>query len=386
MSPYDQVHTFSARLDDQALQFISKPGMAQWDRVSPASQLLAAAAGRAPDARALVLGCGHGALGVALARRAGEVVLADTHLVAVTMARLTLEANAVTNARVRAAIGALPEEAAAFDAVVIEAPPDRGLVRRWLVEAHLALRPGGRLYLAGANDHGIRSAIADAATLFGHAAVLAYHKGNRVAQASKTAAPPANDWASAPGIAPGTWYQFEVTARGSSFRLRSLPGIFAGARLDEGTRLLLEALDIPAGAHVLDIGCGYGIIGLLAARLGAVGVDMVDVNLLAVAAAAENIALNDAPGARAFPSDGIPPDAQARYDVVATNPPFHIGKAIDYDIGRAFVDGARRALRPGGRIVLVGNRFLPYDRLLRARFEQVVCVAENKGFRVWSAA
>lgn len=383
---YDQIREFSADVGGQIIRFISKPGLANWDRVSPASMLLADTIVLGGGERALLFGCGHGALGAALARSAREVVLMDTSALATAMAERTLRANGATNARVHASISVLPEHAGSFDLAAIELPADRGLARRWLVEANQALKPGGALYLAGANDHGARSAIADAAALFGGAEALAYKQGSRVAQARKSADAPAPAWASEDGIAPGTWREFAVQARGHSFRLRSLPGVFASGRLDDGTRLLLDALDIPAGARVLDVGCGCGIIGLVAARLGAASVEMVDANLLAVASAAENIALNGVAAARAFAGDGVPAGAERRYDVVATNPPFHVGKSTDYDVTQAFIDGARRALAPGGRLYLVANRFLKYEPWLRAAFERVACVAETRGYRVWKAA
>jgi 16S rRNA (guanine1207-N2)-methyltransferase len=383
MAPYYQTRAFSTSLGGHTIHFISKPGMANWDRVSPAGHLLADVVRPEPADRALLLGCGHGALGAALARRAGEVVMVDTSAVALAMAEQTIRANGLANAFVRAPAGAAPVQKAAFDIVVIEATGERNLTRRWLAETHQSLKLGGRLYLAGANDHGVRSAIADADALFSGATVLAYRQGSRAAQARKTTEIAGAAWAAEDGIAPGTWFEFEAAARGHAFRLRSLPGVFAYDRVDEGTRLLLDAIAIPAGSRVLDVGCGSGVIGLLAARLSAQYVDMVDVNLLAVAAAAENIALNGVANARAFAGDGVPEGE--RYDVVATNPPFHLGKATDYAIAPAFVDGARRALKPGGQLWLVANRFLKYDQPLRAAFADVVCAAETRSYRVWKA-
>jgi 16S rRNA (guanine1207-N2)-methyltransferase len=336
----------------------------------------------------LLLGCGHGALGVALAQQApaGEVMLFDINAVAVAMAQRTLAANAIGNARVWPAISVLPERTASFDLALLEAPNDRKLARRWLVEAYHALAVGGELYLAGANNQGIRSIVDDAAALFGSAAVLAYKRGQRVARAQKFSEQPADvAWAAAPGIAPGTWHEFTVELRGQTLRLRSLPGVFAYDRLDEGTRLLLETMTTPMGARVLDIGCGYGVIGLLAGKLGAAQIDLVDVNLLAVAAAAENIAVNKVDGARAFASDGVPRDRADWYDVVLTNPPFHVGKAVDDQIARAFIAQTRRGLKPGGQFVLVGPQFIRYDQLLRSAFEHVVCLAETRSYRVWQA-
>jgi 16S rRNA (guanine1207-N2)-methyltransferase len=385
---YYQPRAASITLGGQALKLISKPGIPDWDRVSPAQQLLADAVKPATDARMLLLGCGPGALGAALARQAqaGSATLLDSSWIALAMAERTLNANNVRNARRCATISVLPEQASAFDIALIVVPNDRKLARRWLVEAHAALRPGGELFIAGANDHGIRSVIDDAAALFGGANVLGYKHGNRVAQAHKTDGvnhSPA--WAAAPGIAPGTWHAFEAQACGHMFQLRSLPGVFAYDRVDAGTALLLDVLPIPPGARVLDVGCGYGIIGLLAARLGAAQVDLVDVNLLAVAAAQENIQHNRIANARSYASDGVPEGAVRRYDLVVSNPPFHVGKSVDDDIARAFIERARQALVYGGQLILVANQFLRYDQVLRAAFGQVECLASNRSYRVWSA-
>jgi 16S rRNA (guanine1207-N2)-methyltransferase len=387
-SAYYQTRTFSITLGGQALTVISKPGIPDWDSVSPAQQLLANAAKPADDARMLLLGCGPGALGVALARQAhaGVAELLDSSWIALTMAEYTLNANNVANACTHFTITVLPEQAGTFDIALMVAPNDRKLTRRWLIEAYLALKPGGHLYLAGANDHGVRSAIGDAEELFGSAHVLGYKHGNRVAQARKTAGVSHSlGWAAEPGIAPGTWHTFEAQVRGHIFQLRSLPGVFAYDRVDAGTALLLEVLKIPKGARVLDVGCGYGMIGLAAARLGAAHVELVDANLLAVAAAGENITRNGIVQARAFASDGVPDGAARRYDLVVSNPPFHVGKSVDGDIARAFIERAQQALEPRGQLILVANQFLRYDQVLHATFEHVTCLASNRSYRVWSA-
>src|SRR3954468_4286764 len=132
-SAYYQTRAFSATLGGQTIKIISKPGIPDWDSVSPAYHLLADAVKPMADARMLLLSCGPGALGVALARQAhaGNVTLLDSSWIALAMAEYTLSANTVTNARAGAAISVLPEQAGAFDVAVIVVPNDRKLARRW---------------------------------------------------------------------------------------------------------------------------------------------------------------------------------------------------------------------------------------------------------------
>jgi 16S rRNA (guanine1207-N2)-methyltransferase len=310
----------------------------------------------------------------------------DTHCVALTMAERTLQANNVRIAQVYEGISVLPVQASAFDTVVIEMPKDRKLARRWLTEAFGAMSPGGQLYVAGSNEQGIRSIINDAEALFGNATVLGYKKGHRVARAMKHAeGSGVPSWLKEPGIAPGTWYEFGVHVRGNFFHLRSLPGVFAYDRLDEGTNLLLQQLNIAPSSRVLDVGCGYGIIGLLAARIGAAQVDLVDNNVLAVAAARENIAYNGITNAQAWLSDGVSAMGERRYNLVVTNPPFHVGKAQDFGIAQAFIEHARHALEPGGRFMLVANKFIRYDQVMQPLFTQVECLAETGRYHVLTA-
>lgn len=382
--PYTETFTFEAALRGQPLLVVSKPGLPGGHELGDRTALAAELIEPAPDERVLLLGCGHGALGVALARQldAGQLTLSDPSLIALRMAARTLEANGITGATVSPTISLLPEGAGSFDRVVILAPQSRALARRWLVEAHALLRPDGAVNIAGANAEGIQSLIADAAALFGAAHLLGYGRGCRVAEARRAAEPPAPPaWAQAPGIAPGSWISVPAELPGGPVELVSLPGVFSADRLDPGTALLLQHSGLGPGLRVLDAGCGYGPIGVAAARLGASRVDMLDVNLLAVAAAAENIARLGLTGATALPSDALEA-ATGPYDLVISNPPFHAGKAVDAAMADAFISQARALLAPGGRLALVANRFLPYERRLAPLFSRVELAGENRSFKV----
>jgi 16S rRNA (guanine1207-N2)-methyltransferase len=370
------------------VRVVSKAGLRHVNDVSAATLLLAEAASArgamAEDARVLVIGSGHGALAVALARSAtgGRVDVLDVHAGALDMAERTLRANDIEHAAVLRTSSVLPVGAGAYDVAAIEMPPNRGLARRWLVEAHAALREGGTLCLAGANNEGIQPIIADAAALFGNAASLGFKAKHRVARSVKGSPTSAPAWAAEQGIAPGTFAQIEIVIRGELVRLWTLPGVFAHDRLDAGTALLLDHLDVTPGARVLDAGCGLGILGIAAARAGAGHVDLIDASLLAVEVTAHNLQATETSHARVLVSDGLAAVANERYDLIVTNPPFHAGKGVALDVAQVFVTHGRQLLNPGGRIVLVANRFLRYDEILRVHYTRVERPAQTPSYHV----
>lgn len=389
-APRDRTITFAAEIGERTVRVVSQPGIPLWDQVSPAQRLLGEGVMLRAGQRVLHLGCGHGALGVALAQMVpdGAVDLVDASTIATTLAEETLAANNVTNARVLPDPAALEGE---YDAAVVLIPAGRKFARRWLAQAHGALRPGGHLYLAGPKGEGIESLVRDAKDLCGQSSTLAYREHNRAGIATKRADHPLPAWATEAGIAPGTWHHFTIDAAGHSFAIDSLPGVFSYDRLDEGTALLIEALTaprmrIPNGGSVLDLGCGYGILGLVAAALGAGKVDLVDISLPAIASAERNIAAAGLANTRALAGDSFGAVPGERYDLIVTNPPFHTGKAVDFESARRFMRESCDALTPHGELLLVANAFLPYEQVLRERYRRVEQVAATPRFQVLRAA
>ncbi len=377
---------------------VSKRGLPHWDEVTPVVRLLAEVVHLRKGGRALLLGCGHGALGVALARQngGGGLYLTDLNTIALRVAGLSMAVNGYPSVPVEPLVYPLPEQA--YETIVIDLPKGRKLARRWLVEAWGALQPEGELYLAGANSEGIQSVAQDAGSLFGNATVLAYRKGCRVVRMLKQsrwgdasapifpggASGTAVAWAALPGMARGSWIEFTASACGETFNLRSLPGVFSFDQVDEGTGLLLQHLssDQVQGRRVLDFGCGYGLIGMFAARLGAAHVDLIDVDLTAVAAARENLYRNGINNAQALPSDVLDAVKSERYDLSLSNQPFHSGKEVEYGIAHIFITHSRHILNQDGRLILVANRFIRYDRLMMDIFGNVRPLAETGKFHV----
>src|SRR5579885_174232 len=195
------------------------------------------------------------------------------------------------------------------------------------VAAH-ALRPDGSLYVVGAKDRGILTVGKRMQEFFGNVETLAISKGHRVLRSRKSSQ---EAWESTLPPPP------DLT-------------VFAHNQLDEGTRLLLEALEIHSSDEALDIGCGAGFIGLHIARQASKGaVTMVDASLAAVAAAQQAIEQSGLVNIEALPSDGVCAVLEQRFDLVVTNPPFHQGGIQTGAIAERFIRGAAQVLRPRGR-------------------------------------
>jgi 16S rRNA (guanine1207-N2)-methyltransferase len=232
--------------------------------------------------------------------------------------------------------------------------------------ARHALRIGGRLYVAGAKDRGILTMAKRMQELFGNVETLVISKGQRVLCSIQQHIPPMQEEDQEQG---------DLTLN-----------IFAGSKLDEGTSLLLDALQVHATDLVLDLGCGAGFIGLHCAHLATQGhVVMVDVSQAAVAASQRAIRESGMGNIEALPSDGIAAIQPRRFDLVATNPPFHIGGIQTTTTAERFIREAAQVLRSGGRFYLVANRFLKYEPVIQDHFQHWEEVAGNGRYKVLRA-
>lgn len=166
-------------------------------------------------------------------------------------------------------------------------------------------------------------------------------------------------------------------------------GVFCAERLDVGTRFLLGALPVRAGAeHVIDLGCGNGVVGL-AAALGnpEARVTFVDESYQAVASAEATYRANlpDTGKAEFVVGDGLAGFPRGGADLVLANPPFHSHQATTDRVAWRMFTGSRAALRPGGELWVVGNRHLGYHAKLKRIFGNGDVVAANRKFVVLRA-
>ena len=175
-----------------------------------------------------------------------------------------------------------------------------------------------------------------------------------------------------------------ATVWGHDLAVSSGSGVFAQGRLDIGTSVLLRETEPPAGGTLLDLGCGYGIIGCaLATAAPQATVWGIDVNERAVLLANENaVALALGDRFTAVTPDRVPADLT--FDEIWSNPPIRIGKEALHALLLTWL----RRLRPGGRAVRVVGKNLGADSLQRWLGEQgypTTRRASAKGFRVLEA-
>lgn len=145
--------------------------------------------------------------------------------------------------------------------------------------------------------------------------------------------------------------RFEAELCGHPFTFTSTWGIFSPREIDEGTDLLLKYLEIKPTDDCFDLGCGYGPVGLVMAKLAPQGETlMVDKDFMAVEYSNRNARLNKLPNAHAMLSNGFQHiDRQQRFDVVASNIPAKVGK----EMMTIMLHDMKQHLKPGGRIYLV---------------------------------
>ena len=388
---YAQWRTAPVDVRGRSVVVARKPGVAGWDGPDVAAELLAEQIQVPPAGACLDLNCGSGLAGAVAAMLApqGRVILCDRNLVAVEAARRTLATNGLGNAEVAHSDGTGHLDGpASFDLAMVRVPKERAAGLQLVWDAYQALRPDGRLYVAGANDEGIRTFLRHVEDLFGEITLLDYRRSHRVAVARKPAGDgrPLPEAFTAAWLDHSWWNEFDVPVGGHTYRVTSRPGVFSWDRLDPGTRALLDVMEVGRRDIVLDLGCGYGILGTVAADRALDGaVTMVDVDVVAAEAARRTSALNGRENCEALASDAAGAVRDRRFDLVVTNAPFHVGKATQYDVAREFIDAAAGVLRRGGRFYLVANRFLPYEQHVQRAFGNVQVVTEGGGYKVLAA-
>jgi 16S rRNA G1207 methylase RsmC len=176
----------------------------------------------------------------------------------------------------------------------------------------------------------------------------------------------------------------KATLLGVELQFLTAGGVFSHRKVDRGTAVLIESIDIPGGGHVLDLGCGWGAIGIsIAATHPKNHVVMTDINKRAVWLAAQNVKLNDVKAEVRW-GNLYDPVADLTFDTIITNPPISAGR----DLLVKTIDEACNRLSEHGTLQLVartnkGARSI--SRIMERAFANVEEIAKKSGYRVYSS-
>ena len=170
--------------------------------------------------------------------------------------------------------------------------------------------------------------------------------------------------------------------RGHFFEFLTSSSVFSKKRVDLGTRLLVESMILPEEGEVLDLGCGYGPVGIAAAKSDpSIDVTMTDVNERAVWLAKENSKRNEVKNTKPLHGFLYQPVEKKQFNTILTNPPVSAGMQILTPI----VQSAPTHLRDQGSIQIVIMSRIGGKRLLqelRKTFNNVEVLARRSGYRV----
>lgn len=178
----------------------------------------------------------------------------------------------------------------------------------------------------------------------------------------------------------------DYTIRDHTLKLTTSTGVFSKKGIDFGSRLLIESFEAPdVQGDFLDLGCGYGPIGLtLAVEFSDRHIKMVDVNERAIELATENARQNKIENVTIQQSDGFAKLAKERFAAVITNPPIRAGKKVIYP----FFEKSATQLVSGGSLWLVVQKKQGAPSLIKfleTLFPIVEVRAKKKGYYIIQA-
>lgn len=243
-----------------------------------------------------------------------------------------------------------------------------------LFHALVRVRPGGAIVAAGGKTDGaasLRKRVADMLPLGGHAAkhhgeVFWLLRPETVTREVRDALAPRGPVATTEGF---------FTAEGG----------FSADGVDPGSHLLAENLPDTLTGEVADFAAGWGYLAAraLSRSPGIDRIDLYEAHLPSLLAAKRNLSsMTDGVECRFFWHDLLREAVTTRYDTVLMNPPFHQGRAAEPDLGAEMIAAAARALKRGGRLFMVANRPLPYERVLEKVLPRYQEICRDARFKV----
>ncbi len=263
-----------------------------------------------------------------------------------------------------------------FDAALVLCARHRGENELRIAEAIERTKPGGLILVAGGKEDGIASLRKRVGGLVALEGQLPKHHGvafwfRRPEEISEPVA----------ALRTGNG---ETLIEG---RFVAAPGMFSSDRVDAGSKLLAAHLPDRISGAVADFCAGWGFLAAeLAGSYPKIStLDLYEADFASLEAAKRNVAATGSLESRFFWHDLLTEEVSHRYDFIVMNPPFHQKREAEPDIGQRMIRRAHAALKPGGRLLMVANRQLPYERTLGEVFAGHTQVARDGMFKVLDA-
>lgn len=327
-------------------------------------------------ARILLVNDSFGALAVAL-NAFQPCAMSDSYL-SQQATRLNLAANNLPENGVDL-ISCLTPPTGVFDLVLIKTPKTLALLEDELIRLRPHLTATTQVILAGMVKALPASVWKLLERLVGATTTLLAKKKARLIIAA-----PNPDL-----LVPASPYPVYYTLENTDYLIANHANVFSRDSLDIGTRFFLQHLPVrPEARDIIDLGCGNGLVGLIAAeRNPRATLHFIDESFMALASAQENFrrAFGDGREATFRAGDGLIGIAPASADLILCNPPFHQQHTIGDQIAVAMFNESRRVLRKGGELWVIGNRHLAYHISLKRLFGKISTIATNAKFVILKA-
>ena len=280
----------------------------------------------------------------------------------------------------RAGFTVNPTLAAKYPLVLLLPPRQRDEARALMARAIAMTQPGGRVMACTSNNEGARSSEADLERLGGEVETLVKHRC-RAFWTGPLQGP-------ADAALAADWLELDAVRPIADGRFMSRPGVFAWDRIDVASALLAQHFSADLTGHAADLGAGFGYLSaeLLTRSPGISALDIYEAEGRALDLAKRNLASFESRAELDYRWHDVTAGLPRTYDVIVSNPPFHTHARADRpDIGKRFIAVAAESLKPGGRLLVVANRHLPYEAVLTAGFGKVRTVAQEHGYKIVEA-
>ena len=173
----------------------------------------------------------------------------------------------------------------------------------------------------------------------------------------------------------------ETEIKAQKLKFKTNANVFSPSSIDTGTLAMLDFIDFKSGDKVLDLGCGYGVVGILAAKiLNPQDVYISDISSDAISLSRANLVLNDVEKVNIVQSNGFENIPEKDFNIIASNPPYH----EDFKIPKQFIENGYRHLALGGRMFMVTKRRTWYKMKFISVFGGV-SIFEKNGYFVFMA-